>query len=271
MDYWRYPAGFKLWKEFSRDNKVIETRILEKLGDGTKDWYMVAYLWNADYTDATAVPMGQADALGTMHDVPSEEGCKGCHSQMEDNALGFTALQLSHSIPGSLTLDQINTMGWLTGPPTGTYTLPGSDVEKAAFGYLHANCGHCHSTRANIYKTSADLDLWTHVGELQGGTVGTLRAFLSMVCDEWPGPGNKTTPITMCTAGHATGTRVESDLSQLAKRITPGNAAMSAVHELMNLRVGGADDRQMPPIGSEIVDPMGLAAVEAWINALPAQ
>ena len=272
MDYWQYPAGFKLWKEFSRDNKVIETRILEKLGDGKGDWYMVAYVWNADYTDAVATPLGMLNARDTMHDVPGEEGCKGCHSNLHDYALGFSALQLSHNLPGSLNLQQISTMGWLSTPPAGTFTLPGTEVEKAALGYLHANCGHCHNARGNIYKTSADIDLWTHVSELQAGDVKTLKAYLSMVCDQWPGDEvttNKLNPITSCEPGHATGTRRESTLSTLAKRIVPKNPAMSAVHELMNLRVGGADMKQMPPIGTEDVDAAGMTALDAWINALP--
>lgn len=271
MDYWLFPAGFKLWKEFSRDGKVIETRILEKLGDGYGDWYMVAYVWNADYTDAVATPLGLPNAMGTMHDVPGEEGCDGCHANMQDRALGFTALQLSHSLPDSLTLQQISDMGWLTTPPATMPVLPGNDVEKGALGYLHANCGHCHNTRANIYKTSADIDLWTHVNELQGATVQTLRAYLSMVCDEWPGPGNWSSPIKQCMPGHATGTRFQSNLSALEKRIVPGNPAMSGVHELMNLRSGGADMRQMPPIGTETVDTAGMTALDAWINALPVE
>jgi len=209
--------------------------------------------------------------------VPSEEGCKGCHSNLHDYALGFTALQLSHNLPGSLNLQQITSMGWLNPPPTGTFALPGTEVEKAALGYLHANCGHCHNNRGNIYKTSADLDLWTHMDTLPTATVATLSAYLSMVCDEWPGMGlgmNKLNPITSCGAGHATGARHESDLSALAKRIVPGNPAMSSVHELMNLRVAGVageDARQMPPIGTEMVDPMGMTQLDAWINALPPQ
>ena len=35
------------------------------LGDGKGDWYMVAYVWNADYTDAVATPLGMPNAMGT--------------------------------------------------------------------------------------------------------------------------------------------------------------------------------------------------------------
>lgn len=269
MDYWRYPAGFKLWKEFSRDGKVIETRLLEKLSDETGAWYMVAFKWNADYGDAVAVPAGELDAMGTPHDIPGEEGCKSCHSNMVDNVLGFSALQLSHNLPDSLTLAQITEMGWLTAPPTGAYALPGNEVEKAAFGYLHSNCGMCHNTRGSVYRTAADLDLWTHMEELQ--SVQTLRAYLSMVCDEWPGEGTKLDPITSCSPDSATGAHRESDISALPKRVTPMNPAMSAIYELMSLREVGETKRQMPPLGTEIPDPTGLAAVEAWINSLPAQ
>jgi hypothetical protein len=268
MEYWEYPPGFKLWKEFSRDGIRIETRLLLKRG-GLSDWYMIAFKWNDDGSDAIALPMGEVNAMGTMHDIPGEEGCKGCHTSMYDNALGFTALQLSHDRPGSLNLTQIATMGWLSQAPAAPLALPGTDVEKAALGYLHANCGMCHNSRGKVYTTNADLDLWAHLDQLQ--TVQQTRAYLSMVCDEWPGPGGKAAPITSCTPGSATGAHRETEVSELEKRVVPGNPAMSAVHELMSLRSTSEDMRQMPPLGTEIVDPMGLAQLEAWINALPVE
>ncbi len=268
MEYWEYPPGFKLWKEFSRDGKRIETRLLLKKG-GLADWYMVAFKWNDDGSDAIATPTGEMNAMGTNHDIPGEEGCKGCHTSMYDNALGFTALQLSHDKPNSLNLTQVVAMGWLTQAPATPFALPGTEAEKQALGYLHANCGMCHNSRGKVYTTVADLDLWAHLGQLQ--SVQQTRAYLSMVCDEWPGPGGAGSPITGCTAGHATGAARVSEVSELAKRVVPGNAEMSAMHELMNLRSAAVDMRQMPPLGTEMVDPTGLATVDAWINALPAQ
>ena len=91
MDYWDYPAGTKLWKEFTRDGVRVETRLLMKRGSGLGDWLMVAYKWNSSKTEATAVPDGEANASGTQHDIPSQKACSTCHSALSDNVLGFTA------------------------------------------------------------------------------------------------------------------------------------------------------------------------------------
>jgi hypothetical protein len=270
MEYWQYPAGFKLWKDFTRDGKLIETRLLMKISGGIADWYQMAFKWKDDYSDAVAIPAGEQNAMGTMHDIPSKDDCKGCHSTMKDGAIGFSAVMLSHNQPDSLNLTQIDQMGWLTtSPKAGGYTLPGNDTEKAALGYLHANCGMCHNGRSQVYKTKVTLDLWSHLDKLD--SVQNTFAYLSMVCDQWPG-SDKFTPITSCEAGHATGALMDTDISTL-KRIAPKDPAQSGIHDLMALRATGMVGmmKQMPPLGTEITDPTGMAQVDAWINSLPAQ
>jgi hypothetical protein len=275
MEFWQYPGGFKLWKDFTRDGKLIETRLLMKLSNGAADWYMVAFKWKDDYSDAVALPAGEMNAMGTMHDIPSKEQCKGCHSSMKDNALGFTAAMLSHSLPDSLNLTQIDTMGWLSTPiKAGGYPLPGNDTEKAALGYLHANCGMCHNNRSQVYNTAVSLDLWTHLDKI--ATVPETFAYLSTVCDQWPGPNGETdkfSTITSCAAGHATGAPMAKPDISKPKRIVPIKPVDSGIHDLMSLRATGqvGEMKQMPPLGSEIIDPTGLGAVDAWINSLPAQ
>ncbi|HXI56895.1 MAG TPA: hypothetical protein VNO55_12600, partial [Polyangia bacterium] len=266
MEFWQYPKGFKLWKEFTRDNVRVETRLLMKMGDGLNDWFMVAFKWRADKSDADAVPKGEMNASGTQHDIPSQEGCSTCHGSMWDNALGFSALQLSHNIAGSLNLSMIASMGWMTDPPAAAgYALPGTAVDKAALGYLHANCGMCHNLHSKVYSTSSDMDLWTHLDQI--ADVPSTRAYLSTVCDQWP--GSKFSPITTCAAGHMTGAALDGTVAKTPKRVTPKNPAMSALHELMSERGDAFNKSQMPPVGSEIVDPTGIAAVDAWINKLP--
>jgi hypothetical protein len=48
MDFWEFPEGTKLWKEFKRDGVLIEARLIMKKGQGSSDWYMIAYKWKAD-------------------------------------------------------------------------------------------------------------------------------------------------------------------------------------------------------------------------------
>jgi hypothetical protein len=284
MDFWAYPQGTKLWKEFTVNQNgqdiVIETRMIQKVGVGLNDWYMMAFKWNADHKDAVAVPDGEMSSMGTPHDIPSKNDCTTCHKAMWDNVLGFSALQLSHDIgaaepTGSVNLAKISQMGWLT-TTTADFKLPGTPVEQAALGYLHANCGICHNVNGKAYLTDVDLDLWTHVDQL--ATVQTTRAYLSMVCDQWPaGPPvtgggaqpDKFNPITSCAANHATGAPVQGKISKVAKRVTPQDPGTSAMHELMNERGSAFSMSQMPPLATKIVDPTGLGQLDAWINALP--
>ncbi len=270
MEYWQYPAGFKLWKEFRRDGKVIETRLLQKNGDGLTNWYMVAFKWKDDHSDAQAVVDGELNAMGTEHDIPSQKQCGDCHGAMYDNALGFSALQLSHDIPGSMNLTKAAELGWFNQPPAAAgYKLPGTEVEKKALGYLHANCGMCHNPLSKAYMTKASLDLWTRLDQIQ--SVQQTRAYLSTVCDQWPGPGGKGSPITTCETGHATGAPMEIKDLGIPKRVVPMAPASGGLHTLMSMRSAASNAAQMPPLGTELVDTMGLAALDAWINSLPAQ
>lgn len=274
MEFWQYPKGFKLWKEFRRDGKLIETRLLQKLGAGASDWYMVAFKWDEAGTEATALPDGEANAMGTQHDIPAKKACEDCHSTMYDNALGFSAVQLSHDdpTPGSMTLAKAVELGWFNqAPPAAGYKLPGDPVAREALGYLHANCGMCHNQFSKVFQAKSSMDLWARVDQL--ATVEGTAAYLSLVCDQWP---NKTDyplapPLVSCGTGHATGAPMDiTDISK-PKRVVPKDVANSSIHDLMSLRIAGvtADPIQMPPLGTEITDPTGLKQVEDWINGLP--
>ena len=74
QDYWDFPVGTKLWKEFSRSGIRVETRYLEKLPSGA--FVRIAYQWNDAQTDALPVPDGVQNASTTDHDIPSEEDCR---------------------------------------------------------------------------------------------------------------------------------------------------------------------------------------------------
>ena len=55
------------------------------------------------------------------------------------------------------------------------------------------------------------------------------------------------------------------DNSMLVDRVVPGRPDESGL--LFRMRGRGAET-QMPPLGTEVVDPAGMAAVEAWIDSL---
>ncbi len=238
MDFWVYPVGTKVWKEFSRDGTRVETRLLEKVAEPNQ-WLMMAYHWSDDQSDATAVPDGVSDASGTDHDIPSQADCQQCHEKMKDRLLSVSAIQLSHDGPG-VTLDSLAQAGRLSQSPAGELTLPGHATDRAALGYLHANCGVCHNPTSFVQAT-VDMNLWLSTSAL--GAVTDTPTYQTTV--------NKPLSASNPTAGTA--------------RIVPGDPEASDVHLRMNER---GTLTQMPPLASELVDPTGLGAIEAWIESL---
>jgi hypothetical protein len=245
MDYWMFPVGTKVWKEFTRDTTRVETRLLWKRAEG--DWFMGAYEWTPDLTAANLVPRaGAQDVVGTTHDIPAARQCDECHKGQTDKVLGFSAIQLSHD-GSAVNLAYLKTNNLLSAPPTvNAFEVPGNPVERAAIGLLHANCGQCHSQYGNGFDRN-DMELWLKVD-----TLGDLQ---------------QTAPYQT-----AVGVLTDGDLSEhlpgITYRIVPGDADQSAIF----LRMGQRDAQRlvsMPPIGTELTDMPGMTAVETWINSLP--
>ncbi|HMJ12170.1 MAG TPA: hypothetical protein VK524_12185 [Polyangiaceae bacterium] len=242
MDHWVYPVGTKLWKEFVRDGVRVETRLLHKRAADSSSWTMLAYRWNAEQSDAIAVPRGQSDASGTQHDIPSQTDCATCHDNMPDRVLGVSAIQLSHDLPG-LTLQALSGQGRLTAAArAGGYPVPGGETERRALGYLHANCGNCHNPTSAVFS-SVCLDLWLSTSAL--ATVRETSIFASSY-----------------------GVRVSSASapSGVDCRLTGKSLANSSLYTRMGVR----DSTQMPPLASERIDDAGRALVAAWIGTLTA-
>lgn len=241
MDFWVYPEGTKLWKEFVVEGKRVETRLLWKRGPSYNDWYFVSYLWNDEETDAAAAPDGAMNVRGTSHDIPDQSDCRKCHSRQPDFVLGFSALQLAHSGAG-VQLESLVTGDRLTVPPSGTapyFAVPGSGVEQASLGYLHGNCGGCHHRDSDVMD-SVDVNL-----RLEVATLTTV--------DE--------------TTVYSTSVAVSNQLvlDGVTALIEPGDPDASAIYVRMNTR-GNA--QQMPPAGTELVDQSALDDLAAWITSL---
>ncbi|XYI02707.1 hypothetical protein ACMHYB_24320 [Sorangium sp. So ce1128] len=235
QDAWQFPDGTRFWKEFRRDGVLVETRLLAKVGSAAEDWAAVAYVWNAEGTDALATAGGADDARGTPHDVPAAAECMGCHGGTESRVLGFSAIQLASS-HGEVDLGEVVARGMLSDPPRQPIELPGDAVARAALGWLHANCSHCHNKRrpesdgARCYDPERRFDFTLRVAEI--GSVESTATYRTAVG----------------TVIHA-GDPDESDVVERARRRDP-------------------DWPSMPPLGTEIVDEAGLAALRAWIRGL---
>ncbi len=242
-DRWVFPPGTRLWKEFVRDDVRVETRLLERRPDDT--WWMVAYQWNDDRTDAEARPLGVQNASGTPHDIPSEEDCRACHEQSSARVLGFGAIQLAHTGEG-LTLTQLTRDARLT-DPSAVPVIPGTQQEQELLGYLHANCGHCHQDSASASARTA-LRLWLPLGPLAQAN------------------GIEDTPFYQTTVNKNVS---QSDISppNTTIHVVPGAPQDSALF----LRISGANrgtTYKMPPLGTEDADPTFVTLLESWINGL---
>src|SRR5262249_2849079 len=146
MDEWSFPEGTKIWKEFAIAGVRIETRLIEKRGPNDDDWIPLSYVWSADEQDAIASPLGAIDARRTGDDVPAAGECCARHGARRSFVLGFSAIQLAApGMPGEIDLAMLVQQQRLTMPPASPPIVPGTAIERAALGYLHANCSHCHN------------------------------------------------------------------------------------------------------------------------------
>ena len=238
IDDWIFPIGTKVWKEFTAEGKVVETRLLWKIADG--QWWEVAYAWTSDGTDAVAAPDGGVDALGTQHDIPSQLDCNACHSNVRDVLIGVSAMQLGAS-DGDGTLWMLADAGLLMNAPSPPYDMPGTGVVKDALGYMHANCGHCHNPISSLNKQ----------------TSMRLRVFTT---DKTP-EQTETYTTTRCLVMKHT---IPPD-NQIYT-LVPGDPDASGIPVRMNRR----DSYGMPPNCTKAVDEAGVATVKAWIAAMDA-
>lgn len=245
MDFWVYPVGTRMWKEFVRDDVRVETRLMLKVA--TDDWFRMAYAWNADQSEATAAPDGIQNHLGTEHDVPSQRDCRKCHLRITDNSIGFTAISLDHAgTEGQLTLQGLIDEDLLSDPPAGAgptyFPVPGNALEVDALSYLHVNCGNCQNPNSDLIRDNVvNLQMRLLVDKL--GTIEETPTYLTAV-----GQPQELSGLPGATA-----------------IIEPGVPATSAVHIRMNLRDG---DKQMPEVGSELVDGFGLGIIDSWIELM---
>jgi hypothetical protein len=226
-DHWIFPIGTMLFKEFALEGKRIETRLIMRLAPERHDYFMGAFVWNDDESDALFVREGEQNARGTDHDVPRVKNCFTCHDGEAGRVLGFSAVQQPNAAAALL-----------TDPPARPFEVPGNAIEQRALGYLHANCGHCHNLNGTSWPDT-DLDL-------------RLTASDTMVED---------------TAAYRSAVGVELTSFQDAEitlRIAAGDPERSGLYHRMSLR---GPMKQMPPLATELVDDTGLSQVRAWIES----
>jgi mono/diheme cytochrome c family protein len=250
-DAWVFPVGTRFWKEFAFDRRV-ETRLIERTEEG---WRFAAYRWKDDESDAVLVPEDGARgahpiAPGVRHDIPSRADCLACHGERKTPILGFSALQLSpdrdplapnaeRPPDGAVDLASLVARGLVRGlprdiDPATVRVTSSSPRERAALGWLQANCGTCHASGGPLAGLDLALDLRF------GGGAAALET----------------------TLGRASRFRPHGSLPG-ALRLTPGRPEQSVLFQRLSSR---DPSTQMPPLGTHLVDEKARDLIEAWIR-----
>ena len=93
MDHWVFPVGTYAFKEFTRGGKRMETRVIARTGPGPEDYWLGAFAWKDDESDALIVPGGRPNVRGTAHDIPKVSACGTCHKGEGGRILGYSSVQ----------------------------------------------------------------------------------------------------------------------------------------------------------------------------------
>lgn len=257
-DDWVFPVGAKVWKEFTF-GKRVETRYLEKIGK--KAWIYATYAWNEKETDAglvpeTGFPNYVEIAPGVRHSIPGVPDCKACHDgQGRDVVLGFSALQLSperdpnapHAeefTPEMVNLKDLVDRKLLIHLPKrfdgNPPVIPANSArERAVLGYLSANCGGCHNSTDPL---------------------STVGMYLKRSIDISP----EALKLELATlVGHTSKYQIPEPGIDQSYRILPGDPSKSTVIYRMATR---NPYRQMPPLGSKLVDKEAVDLITKWIQ-----
>jgi len=259
---WDYPVGTVFVKHFelpvdeSNPTTVVrlETRFLVHAEDG---YYGMTYRWNELGTEAflqtegssVTVPIQQSGG-GTIDqtwDFPSRSSCFDCHQMAAGLVLGMKTRQLNWPLDYAsggaqnqlayldfydlfhTDLDLGALSGYLTSKNIGDTT---ASVEHRVHSYLDSNCSSCH--RPGGVSGRAEFD-----------------ARLS-------------TPLELANIINAS---PQTDTLGLAEPslIKPGDITNSVIYHRDSER---GTSVQMPPVGTNMIDPAYLAVLEEWITEL---
>lgn len=239
---WDFPIGTVLVKQFRRGGRLFETRLLVRHEDG--DWGGYSYEWNEAGTDAELLAAEKSrDVSGLPWTFPNRAQCLQCHTVAAGRSLGPETAQLNRETryPSTgRTANQLLTLeavGYFDAPlPAKPIDLPrlaspadaSLPIEARARAYLHTNCSQCHRPEGG--------------GRGAGDFRFTTSAESLGVCNTFPVAGD------LGVAG--------------ARLLVPGAPERS----LISLRMHGTQGK-MPPLGRNVVDPVGVDVIDAWIRS----
>lgn len=257
-----FPVGATLVKTFAypadlrrpHDQlRYLETRLLIRQRQG---WVALAYVWNADQTEAVLKRAGArlettfVDTDGQVRQVdyavPNQNQCKECH-QLDRTLtpIGPKARNLNGTYAYADGIENQlahwSRLGLLSGAPepeaaprTARWDDPAEPLAARARAYLDANCAHCHNPRAVASNSGLFLDLQ----ETRPAALGVGKA-----------------PVA---AGRGSG--------GLRVDIEPGRPEASILTYRMASTEPGV---MMPELGRSLRHEEGLALIRDYIAAMP--
>jgi len=258
-----FPVGATLVKTFAypadlrrpdADIRYLETRLLIRKRAG---WVALAYVWNADQTEAVlkragarldaSFTDGQGRARRVDYAVPNQNQCKECH-QLDKTLvpIGPKARNLNGAFAYAEgrenQLARWTRTGLLAGAPkpeaaprAARWDDPAEPLAARARAYLDANCAHCHNPRA----VASNSGLFLGLEETRAPALGIGKR-----------------PVA---AGRGSG--------GLEVSIEPGHPDASILTYRMASTEPGV---MMPELGRTVTHEEGLALVRDWIAGMKA-
>ncbi len=282
-DDWKFPVGTIFWKEFRKEDKRLEVRLLKKVSaKEERNWIFGTYAWNSDETEGTLLEWGANNARGTDHDIPSRNQCLLCHgiektviagtitkTHYDLRPLGFDALDLTEKpalftecqgreefATDSSTLD-LKTLIQLKSNVTHKYDwavhapqIPGNTLTQSALGYFHNNCAACH--QKGLRDGFNAPEWWIGMN---------LRAKVGNATPE------ETLAYQTTVFQQTTYYRLFDNMSDVPPtlRILPKRPDRSAIWRRM---ISQSPGERMPEADSKHPDPYGTCVIGKWIKSL---
>lgn len=257
-----FPVGTHIVKTFfyykdarnpKKGRRLMETRVLEHGEDG---WKALAYVWNADQSDAYLEVAGADIDMSFVHTdgkkkkftytVPNVNQCKGCHSfNGAMSPIGPSARQLNgefaYADGAANQLAHWQQAGLLTELPANHAAIPriavwddpSESLDARARAWLDINCAHCHRAE---------------------GPASTSGFFLDIHQTDPTVLGVNKSPVA---AGRGSG--------GLKVDIEPGKPGKSILYYRIASKDPGV---MMPELGRSLVHEEGVALIKEWIKEM---
>lgn len=240
---WSFPVGTVLIKEFAfergGDRKVVETRLLTKRCDSgcAEPWEGYSYVWAEDGSGAMLRPAVATTTVASWtvggetleHIYPSRAACPTCHTPQAAHVLGLSSLQLDGRRDFDGVVDQQLDVLLASGLVTGGPT-------QRPVGAPRPEDPH------------------------DGSVAARARAYLHANCAHCHRPGGQSTNLAWSAPQVAGG--------NICSRVVPGEPGASLIWRRMEVRGFSGGVSQMPPLATNVVDPVGVQLVGAWIERM---